>query len=100
MADKIEKLVADFVEVGTKMSPRNYVELENRGYTVFKAGDTKMERLNQRNKDFVIKNFDKEIWYIATPSWYAEHKKDIGEPDSKIFKELNALAVDAENKRR
>jgi hypothetical protein len=78
--------------IGNKFSPRNYVELEHKGYTVVNAGDDKMEKLAKLQKYFIIKQFDTETWYISTPDWYAEHRKELENHESGIFKEISAKA--------
>ena len=64
-ARQIQELVEACVNIDMYLTGKQVVELENNGFTVVLAGNTKMERLKTEITNFIIKEFDVETWYIV-----------------------------------
>lgn len=64
-ARQIQELIEACVNIDMYLTGKQVVELENNGFTVVLAGNTKMERLKTEITNFIIKEFDVETWYIV-----------------------------------
>jgi hypothetical protein len=69
-ARQIQELIEACVNIDMYLTGKQVVELENNGFTVVLAGNTKMERLKTEITNFIIKEFDVETWYIVRKDYF------------------------------